>query len=143
MHLYVMTRGILSATKQWENDLSAQYLPLEIKNADGKIEKNLAQLQVRPVNLYEIVFPEGSEKTVMGMIRPGVMSDTYGKLGKMASWISKMLKLNKCITDYPKFITPPGLGVTVVALGTKKDKVNWEPQDKDILKKGKVPQEML
>ena len=122
MHLYVLTRGILSATKQWENDLAAQYLPFKVlEKGKKKPTPYLAQLHVRPVNLYEIVFPEECLDQVLGMVKPG---SPPGKFSKFIKMFFKMMGLKK-IPDYTPKITPPGDGVTVVGLGLKKDKMNW------------------
>ena len=110
MHLYVLTRGILSATKQWENDLAAQYLHFKVlEKGKKKTPPYLAQLAVRPVNLYEIVFPEECLDEVLGMVKP---IDPPGKLSKFIKMFSRMMGLKK-IPDYKPKITPPGDGVTV------------------------------
>ena len=132
MHLYVLTRGIKPATKQWENDLLAQHLPMEIlmKGKNGKLKKKptkcSTQLQVRPVNLYEIVFPEESLQDVLGMVRPS--NQNAGKFSKFISMFSRMMGLKK-IPDYKCKQLPLGNGVSVIGLGLKKDKMNWTRQD--------------
>jgi len=126
MHLYVLTRGILSATKQWENDLAAQYLPFEVlENGKDKPTPYLAQLQVRPVNLYEIVFPEEALQEALGLVKPEIGKGVSGKFSKFISMFTKMMGLKK-IPDYKKNIIPPGDGVSVIGLGLKKDKMNWK-----------------
>ncbi len=123
MHLYVLTRGILSATKQWENDLAAQYLPFEVlEKKKKKPTPYLAQLAVRPVSLYEIVFPEECLQDVLGMVKP---INAPGKFSRFIKMFSRMMGLKK-IPDYKPKITPPGEGVTVMGLGLKKDKLNWD-----------------
>ena len=131
MHLYVLTRGILSATKRWENDLSAQYLPFKVleKGKNGKLKKKpspyLAQLAVRPINLYEIVFPEECLDDVLGIVKPSCTKGVAGKFSKFINMFSKMMGLTK-IPNYTPKILPPGDGVSVIGLGLKKDKLNWD-----------------
>jgi len=130
MHLYVLTRGILSATKQWENDLAAQYLPFKVLEK-GKKEPTdfMAQLAVRPVNLYEIVFPEESLQDVLGMVKPHCDKGQAGKFAGFIKMFSRMLGL-KPIPDYKPKQLPSGDGVSVIGLGLKKDKMNWKEKKK-------------
>jgi len=64
MHLYVLARGIDTAMKQWVNDVSAIFLPIEY--APGK--KGKVRVAVRPIQLYEIVFPEEQKDFILGAI---------------------------------------------------------------------------
>ena len=130
MHLYVLTRGVLAATKAWENDLNAQYLPFEVlEKGKKKPTKCLTQLAVRPVNLYEIVFPEESLQDVLGMVRPQSHKTVSGKWAWLVNMLTKKLGLKK-IPDYKPKQLPLGDGVTVIGLGLKNDKVNWTKKDR-------------
>ena len=130
MHLYVLTRGILSATKTWENDLAAQYLPFEVlEKGKKKPSKYLSQLSIRPVNLYEIVFPEECLDDVLGMVKPSCHKGTAGKFSGFIKMFSRVLGLKK-IPDYKIKQLPPGDGVSVIGLGLKKDKMNWKKKDR-------------
>ena len=130
MHLYVLTRGILSATKQWENDLAAQYLPFKvIEKGKKKPDNYLAQLSVRPVNLYEIVFPEECLDKVLGMVKPEIDLTKAGKFKPFIKWICKRLGLTK-IPNYKPALVPPADGVSVIGLGLKNDKINWKTKDR-------------
>ena len=125
MHLYVLTRGILSATKTWENDLAAQYLPFEVlEKGKKKPSKYLSQLSIRPINLYEIVFPEECLDDVLGMVKPSCDKGTAGKFSRFIKMFSRVVGLKK-IPDYKIKQLPPGDGVSVIGLGLKKDKMNW------------------
>ena len=64
MHLYVLARGIDTAMRQWVNDVSAIFLPIEY--AKGK--KGKVRVAVRPIQLYEIVFPEEHKDFILGAI---------------------------------------------------------------------------
>lgn len=135
MHLYVLTRGILSATKEWENNLAAQYLPFEVleKMKNGKLKKKptkyVSQLAIRPVNLYEIVFPEECLQDVLGMVKPSCNKGNVGKFARFIKMFTRMLGLKK-IPEYTPKMLPPGIGVSVIGLGLKKDKMNWKKIDK-------------
>jgi hypothetical protein len=101
MHIYCLARGIKPALDRWENDLLAQYLPFEIlEKGQTTPTPYLAQLQVRPVNLYEIVCPKSSEAVVMGMLKPQTDAGIMGKYGKIINLLRKALGLKKPITDF-------------------------------------------
>ena len=89
MHLYTLTRGIKSRMNEWENDLGAQWMPLNYKMPDGSIKKGRVKLAIREVKLHEIVFPKEYEKVVMGLVNPTV--DT--KSGYMGKWTRLVPKL--------------------------------------------------
>ena len=146
MHLYLLTRGTLRAVREWREALSNCYLPMEVKDKNGKLGQAMAQLQIRPVELYEVVFPEEHEKTVMGMIKPLTDTAIYGKRwGKYLRWVIKKLGLKPPITDFKPSLLPPNPGVTALALGTKKDKINWakKPGPHSFLDEGNIPRENL
>jgi len=77
MHLYVMARGMVDQLNRWENNLLAIKLPYVVghqhpeANNKSKDIKGLYQLGVRPVRMYEIVFPEPELNTVLNLLRPG------------------------------------------------------------------------
>lgn len=61
MHLYLMTRGIKHCVDWFIRDLQAQYFPY---GEPG----NYVQLSVRPVQLWEVVFPKEAFNEVCGTI---------------------------------------------------------------------------
>ena len=147
MHLYLLTRGTLRAVREWREALSNCYFPMQVKDKNGKLGTATAQLQIRPVELYEVVFPEEHEKTVMGLIKPGTNINNYAgkRWGKYLRWIIKKLGLKPPITDWKPSLLPPNFGVSALALGTKKDKINWEkkPGPHSYIDEGNTPREML
>lgn len=70
--MYVVARGILDRLKRWENDISAIYYPYEYKKGAplGKL-----QLSIRPIQLYEVVFPESCKSEVLSTIYPSWNED--------------------------------------------------------------------
>ena len=54
MHIYMMTRGLKDRVDNFINDLQAQYFHY----GKESVMPCLTQLQVRPIQLWEIVFPE-------------------------------------------------------------------------------------
>jgi hypothetical protein len=60
MHIYFLTRGIKHDVERFINELSAKYLPFNYKG-----EKSLVQVAVRPIQLWEVVFPEEHKDTML------------------------------------------------------------------------------
>ena len=88
MHLYVLARGINDCLKRWENDLSALYFPVKY-NANGKVENGKVRLAVRPIQLYEIVFPEESLNDVLETI-PDI-SGNYKRVNGLYKHVKNIL----------------------------------------------------
>ncbi len=142
MHKYIFTRGELNATKKWANELSAQYLPFLTKDKEGKEVKFLAQVQLKPLMMWEIVYPEKCEKDLMGMLKPIIMENKI--VVKISNWVRKILQIEKTKSEWNPYLVPAGTGVSVIELGNKKDKVNWEEgEETDIFKQGLLPEENL
>lgn len=125
--------------------MSSQYLPFEVlEKGKKKPSKYLAQLQVREIKMYEIVCPKESEDVVMGMIKPEEGHGGMDKIIKPLKFLAKMMGLKKCSTTWKPNVLPNRDGMTIIALGTKDDKLNWEKKvSKDVFHKGHKPQENL
>jgi len=123
MHLYVIARGHIDRLRRWENDLAARYYPYKYTKNESP---GMVQLAVRPVQLYEIVFPKAATTNVLQTIFP------YQNeiMNKYAFGLRKMLGLKK-IPDIRK----AGLGrkevyqggilsdyVGVIGVGIKEDR---------------------
>lgn len=129
---------------QWENDLGAQWLPLNFKMPDGSIKKSRVKLMIREVKLHEIVFPKEYEEHVMGLINPAVGKNK--QIGKWTSIIPKLarfLGLKKPLQKWKKNDAIFNNGVSCLALGTKEDIMNFELPSEPIQKNGIIPQENL
>ncbi len=144
MHIYVALRGLISAVKEWENFMSSQYLPFEVlEKGKKKPSKYLAQLQVREIKMYEIVCPKDQEDVVMGMIKPTSEKGFAGMWGKSIRMFAKLLGLKKCSTTWKESLLPNVGGLSIMALGTKDDKINWtKKENKDVFDIG-TPKENL
>ena len=142
MHKYILTRGNLNHTKKWENDLVAQHLPFELKDKDGNIKKMLAELNLRPINFYELIYPEECEKTVMGILKPHKTENK--KINRIIKMLRQFLGVEEASDDWKPYVLPAGTGVTVMVIGNKKDQLNWgTKKENDIFKLGFKPQENL
>ena len=142
MHLYLLSRGVKNRMSEWENDLGAQWMPLQYKMPDGKITQGRIKLAIREVKLHEVVFPAGYEKQVMSLIDPGTGDRNFGKWTKWIRRLSKFLKLKPPLTEWPENNMIHADGISTIALGTMEDKMNFHintPVQKD----GIIPQENL
>jgi len=120
MHLFVIARGIKGELERWQNDLLAKYFPYKAKTASGGVVNTHIQLSVRPIQLFDIVYPKEVHKEVLRMVHP------YEK-NKLAGWLRRLMKLDPVKFKVDKF--PPGHPmaihapyVGVIAIGTKDDR---------------------
>ena len=68
MHSYLLTRGIKHEVDQFITELQGKYLPFkwrDVNNKDSKIQDTMVQLGVRPIQLWEIVYPEECRDVIM------------------------------------------------------------------------------
>ena len=164
MHLYTLTRGIKQRMNQWENDLSAQWMPLKYKipaqyipaskDENGKkirakvikskIIDGRVKLAIREVKLHEIVFPKEYEEAVMGLVKPMVNSKSgyMGKFAKIVPKLARVLGLKKPLQEFKRLDIIDNDGVSCLALGTKEDIMNFDIK-KEIQSQGITPQEQL
>ena len=133
MHFYCIARGIRTRQAEWVEALGSIYLPY--KN-DAEQPAGLVQLSVRPIQLYEIVFPEDQKDYVLSTINPmGWGTNPAVTLGRKA-----LYKALGCDIPVKPLNTPASLfsqvfnAVDVIPIGLKKDR--WKHVIKD--EKGKV-----
>jgi hypothetical protein len=67
MHLWMVSRGIKHDVDRMITQLQGKYLPFEM---DDKSKKMAVQLAVRPIQLWELVFPEPSLQTILNTLAP-------------------------------------------------------------------------
>lgn len=133
MHLYVLARGIKPHLDKWQNDLLAQWVPMH-QNGKPKVEQGMPvyiQLAVRPIQLFEIVFPEEEVDAVMGLCGAGsYMLDEHPSLNFGVKTLRKVMGLetppipsvkHPLMQPHPLFKS-----VDITPIGLKKDKFNAE-----------------
>ena len=88
----MITRGIKHDVDRFITEMAAKYLPHRVRlNPNDKKEKIKdvnVQLAVRPVQFWEIVFPETSKEIVLNTLWPQVATDqgkTEGHFGNIAT----------------------------------------------------------
>ncbi|MCK9371334.1 hypothetical protein M0R04_15580, partial [Candidatus Dojkabacteria bacterium] len=124
MHLYIVTRGIKNWVDQFITELQGKYLPFKY-HTDGKnIVDCQVQLSVRPIQLWEIVFPEDQKDLVLATILDdGKGGKTQHKRHEKFIWgLRKTLGVEKI----PEYKSDQKLPITkmhfeTVGIGIKKD----------------------
>lgn len=125
MHLYLITRGIKQNRDIFIKFMETRMFPWKVK-VDGKERVEAVQGALRPVELWEYVFPEESLPQVLGML--GIdpkKQDNYGALSSFTqnAMLRKMLGARKIpeeiIPDCRDFVFKEGMGIH--ALGIKDD----------------------
>ena len=132
MHLYVLARAQVNRLNEWEGDLNKKFVNYTYGHQHPETGKpditGLYQLNVRPIRLYEIAFPEEMKDLVIPMISPNKMYDE--RLDKFVWPIRKMLGLEKVPEFKPQIkeeLKTPGewlnrKWVDCMGIGIKKDR---------------------
>jgi len=120
MHMYVILRGIKDRQDRYVNDLLARYYHYDWQKGQ---DKGAVQLAVRPIQLYELVFPEQAYEDVYKTIWP-VAWERKGWINKALAVLGKLLGTQK-IPEPPKDWQPNPYfnrdGVECAGIGIKKD----------------------
>ena len=115
----MITRGIKHDVERFINDLSAKYLP-----GVWKGEKKVIQVAVRPLQIWEVVFPETSKDVMLRTLFSGDKGITqHKKHNKYINIIRKILGVKK-IPDFEEkgdVLPVYGENVEKVAIGIKED----------------------
>ena len=125
MHTYLMVRGIKKDADRWIEDMSWKMVPWTY---NGK--PMMVQLQMRPIWLYECVYPEAVHDTVMQIIQPNTEATDggyYKSYDKLFWTLRKMIGLSKTEfnpnipikIDMSQSFSRPNLGIHVI--GSKAD----------------------
>ncbi len=88
MHLYMLTRGKSNFVRRFKEDLEANFLPY---NLNG-VAHNL-QVVMRPVQLWEVAFPEAQKDAILSLIGDDPLNQTTedgGRAGPNA-WIKWLI----------------------------------------------------
>ena len=139
MHAYLITRGIKHEVERWANDLSGKYLPTLWKDPldPNKISKQLIQVAVRPIQLWEVVFPEEYKDLMLSTLfgkcdvggepQPKLKSMTKHQLAitalRKVLGVEKLPKMWKDDNQLPVYCAH----MEKIAIGIKKDR--YEIQD--------------
>lgn len=124
MHKYIITRGKKRHVRNFIDDIEENFLPFYPKNEEGVKKKLMTQIVARPVELWELVYPEGSDNKVMKLLgAEGYQQHNFRKIIK--DFLMRLIGLKKSKDPQPDItnVVPPiqrGF-VGVHILGNKKD----------------------
>lgn len=133
MHLYVATKGIKHEVDQFITELQGKYLPMKYRDTvNDKWEDAHVQLSVRPIQLWEIGFPEDSYDLVANTILGGDMGEVRGNDGKkpvVHKWANKFIVIMRKLLHLDPlkpYKTDKAMPIRkkhmmIIGLGTKKD----------------------
>jgi len=120
MHLYVIARGISTRLSEWVAGLQTIYLNHK-KEPDE--EAGLVQLAVRPIQLYEIVFPENYKDYVIQTIYPkGWGANPAVKLCVNSLYKALGCKKKVILPPEPSLFSRIHNAIDVVPIGIRPDK---------------------
>jgi len=123
----MITRGIKHAVDQFITELQGKYMPMKARAADDKELKDfMVQMMVRPIQLWECVFPEECKdialSTLLSQKLPKDGMTQHKKHNKFLWAIRKALGAEP-VPEYDNKIKMPISSdwVEVVGIGVKKD----------------------
>ena len=126
-HLYFVTRGIKHLSDEFIKRLSCTMLPMKIFKGDIKgIDKDgtyPVQVAVRPIQLYEVVYPKEHQDMILNTILEGGKgTSNIKRLQKYVNMFRKFLGV-KPIPEYDKTnkLPIPKPDIDVTAIGVKED----------------------
>ena len=124
MHAYAITRGVKMWVDNYITQLQGKYFPFEVKKGAAGLPKGKAmlQMQVRPVQLWEFVFPKEQKDIALATIfgKDGITQ--HKKHRKYIKWLAKILG----IKPFPKYDNTKAhmvdrSNVEVIGVGIKED----------------------
>lgn len=134
-HTYVLIRGIKHEMDQFITELQGKYLPYKWRDVnipDSKLQDTNVQFSVRPIQLYEMVYPAECKDIVLTTIfgKPAQEGErtagmTQHKIHEKIIWlIRKMLRINAPPKTWDTKMTMPirKLGMEIIHVGDKPDK---------------------
>jgi len=68
MELIFATRGKTNEVDEFVKWMSTRHLPMPVKAGDGKISTGFLECQLRPIQLWEFVFPKENLDTVLNSL---------------------------------------------------------------------------
>jgi len=124
MHLYAFVRGQDDKVFRMIQDCQAVYFPYKWRNENGEVEERAIQMGVRPIQLYEFVFPEEELERVLSYLHPtGSWNKKYNKFLTMLRKLLGLKPVPKVKTKLEQANPIRALNyVEVAGVGIKKDR---------------------
>ena len=130
MHLYIITRGIKHLVDDFITQLQGKFFPFKYRNPETKqLETFALRVSVRPIQLWEIVYPEEANDTMLSTLLQNTKGEPqHKKHSKFVYALRKMLGIEP-IPEYKKVAPFPLIRdhVETTAIGIKKD--YWTDKD--------------
>lgn len=115
MHLLIATRGYKPDVDRFITELQGKYFPYKCDKGDYAVAMN-----VQPIQLWSLNFPEESLQQVLNTIQPKIFSKGLSKISYV---LRKVLGLKETPKIDNKVLPMPIYknNIEIVALGTKAD----------------------
>src|SRR3990167_1611760 len=136
MHIYMMCRGIKHDMDRFIRELSSQYVKFKARmKGDTDLKDYMLQISVRPIQLYEVVFPEEHKDAMLNSLfgAPGIEKGSgHSQHKRHAKWIWAIRKMLG-VEPIPKTWKTDsklcfyGDNVEKIAIGMKED--YWKTKD--------------
>lgn len=124
MHLIFALRGTHHRVKNFIEQLAGKFVPFRYPGANGKLEDKWVQLNVQPMQLYSVVFPESSKDVVLATILgpTGKPRDYGGLVNSGIRWMRRLLGLKEIPEYNPNHVMPiDGDHIDRFGIGIKDD----------------------
>ena len=128
MHLYIATRGQKNLVENFMNNLQAMSLPYKASPHEDKNNPSFLQLGVRPLQLWEIAFPEEQLAVVLTTLQGSEFrTDDNRWLPSFIGYFMKLkglLGLKDIPKDYDKkikLLVQKDPAIDIKFIGIKKD----------------------
>lgn len=133
MHVYFMTRGIMSMRNNWVDGMKTRMFPWKRKNIQtGQDEWKMVQGALRPIELWEYVLPKECLQECLTMQHSfdgkiSVVNEVNNLRPEIKNYALVMQKLLG-LKPFPKFEKPIQYGY-LAEPGSPPMAVNWVPID--------------
>jgi len=118
MHLYIITRGIKHDSDRFIDELRCKYLPYKFHDGKDKLIDCSTQIGVRPIMLYEVVFPEAHKDLVMASILDPVQHKRHNKFIFAIRKILGVQKVGEYKTDRKMPVYKENVEVNAIGIKT-------------------------
>ena len=138
----MITRGIKEASEKFIKELSSKYVTLPMTNKkNGKIKDVATVIHIRPIQLWEVVFPKEHRDTLLTTLFPDNKGKSNNKgAERIFEWIRRFLPMKPIPKewDMSKKYMVDGEGVDRIALGIKEDAIGDYKKSSEVLEKLKL-----
>lgn len=131
MHLYLLTRGIINQVELFITHLRGKFLKIKLWE-NGKLVEKMLPIAVRPIQLWEVIFPEEHRELVChSILGPAKGNGTYKPKKMFGLYGGKTTQHKK----HEKFLWAlrKGLGIEAIAPYESKEWLPMSTEDVEII----------